>query len=52
MKWVMERGYSEMGDGKKAIVKEWLGRSYLKQKVNLRIAFLNEGIPELLRVNF
>ena len=37
----MERGHS----------KEWLGRRYSKQEVNVGIAFLNERISELLRVN-
>ena len=32
-------------------MKEWLGRRYSKQEMNLGIAFLKEGIPELLRVN-
>ena len=37
-KWLMERGYNE-------------GMVYSKKDVNLGIAFLNEGIAELLRVN-
>ena len=40
-KWLMERDYSE----------RMVRTQYSKQKVNLGIAFLNEGIPELLRVN-
>ena len=32
-------------------MKEWLGRRYSKQEVNLGILFLNERIAELLRVN-
>ena len=32
-------------------MKEWLGFRYSKHEVNLGTAFLNEGIPELLRVN-
>ena len=32
-------------------MKSWFGRRYSKQEVNLGITFLNEGIPELLRVN-
>ena len=32
-------------------MKRWLGRRYSKQEVNLGIAFLKEGMPELLRVN-
>ena len=37
----MERGHSER-----------MVRMYIiKQEVNLQIVFLNEGIPELLRVN-
>ena len=32
-------------------MKESLGRRYLKKDVNLARGFLNEVIPELLRVN-
>ena len=32
-------------------MKRWLGRRYSKQEMNLGIALLNEGIPELLKVN-
>ena len=32
-------------------MKGWLGRNYSKPAVNLGIAFLNEEIPERLRVN-
>ena len=33
-------------------MKIWLGRRYSKQQVNLGIAFLNEGISELLLLIF
>ena len=32
-------------------MKRWLGRRYSEQEVNLGIAFLKEGMSELLRVN-
>ena len=40
-----------MVDGKETTAKGLLGRRYSKEEVNLAIVFLNEGVPEILRVN-
>ena len=40
-----------MADGRGVYSERMVRTQYSKQKVNLGIAFLNEAIPELLRVN-